>query len=155
MSNESFHFFNKNKSLKITKKNLDNSCNKRELGKENSDNVSSDTENTSEYLEKYPFKKNKIKYNQKKFNIKTKEYHKNGKVTKFNLFKEKEINLNKFDKDIEINDSEKDCDSDNNIIKDGLKKVVDDLQEAFLIMKSKKFKELNNYSKYCKYCPEN
>ena len=57
-------------------------------------------------------------------------------------------------KNIKIIETEEDYDSDDSVIKDGLKKVEEDLSEALRIMKSKNFKELKNYSKYCKYRSE-
>ena len=154
MSNKSFNLLNKYKSLKVTKKNFANSCYKRAPGKENSENTNNDSENNLDYLEHYSCKKNKKIYEEKKFNVGTKVYYKNGKCTKFNLFKEKELQLNQLGKNIKIIETEEDYDSDDNVIKDGLKKVEEDLSEALRIMKSKNFKELKNYSKYCKYRSE-
>ena len=72
--------------------------------------------------------------------MKQKIYYKNGKGFKFNLFKEREIGLNGWDKKINILESEEDYDSDDNIILDGKGKTKDDIIEAMRLFRNNKFK---------------
>ena len=152
MSNISFNFFDKYKSLKkISKKNYANSCYKKAPGKENSENTVNETDNMLNNLEQYSFKKIKKYNNSKKFNVRSKEYYKNGKSTKFNLFREKDLNLDNLGKNIKTFETEEDYDSDDNTIKEGMNKVKEDLIEALRILKLKSLTEISNYKKYCKY----
>ena len=97
------------------------------------------------------FKKMKKINNSQKYNVNKKEYNKAGKNEVFNLFKEKEIKINNYDNDIKILESEEDFDSDEDIISDGVRKSKIDLNEALILFKKNKFKDIINYNLYCKY----
>ena len=125
---------------------------KKLSGKENLDNTDDTSDNYMKTLEnKSHGKKSKIVFTPKKLKVYQKVYYKNGKGTKFNLFNEKEIGLNGWDKKINILESEEDYDSDENVINDGKVKTKDDIIEALRLFKNNKFKDIMNYSKYCKY----
>ena len=97
------------------------------------------------------FKKMKKINNSQKYNVNKKEYNKAGKNEVFNLFKEKEIKINNYDNDIKILESEEDFDSDEDIISDGVRKSKIDLNEALILFKKNKFKDIINYNLYYKY----
>ena len=125
---------------------------KKSSGKENLDNTDNTSDNYMKTLENKSYaKKNKIVFTPTKYHVNQKVYYKNGKGTKFNLFKEREIGLNGWDEKINILESEEDYDSDENVIKDGKAKTKDDIIEALRLFKNNKFKDIENYSKYCKY----
>ena len=153
MTNISHNFYQEFQHLiKNTQKNYPHSNYKRPPGKENLDNSDDTPENYINTLETNLYvKKFKKIFTPGKFNVKQKVYYKNGKGMKFNLFREREIGLNGWDKKINILESEEDYDSDENVIMDGKGKTKDDLIEALRIFKINKFKEIKNYSKYCKY----
>ena len=153
MSNISFTFYQEFQNyIKNDKKNFSRSNYKKAPGKENFNNFIDPPEQDLNILEaKSSVNKRKNLYTPRKFNVKQKIYYKNGKGFKFNLFKEREIGLNGWDKKINILESEEDYDSDDNIILDGKGKTKDDIIEAMRLFKNNKFKEIQNYSKYCKY----
>ena len=129
---------------KINKKKFLNSNYKKPSNKENINNYFPESEN--KYLPK-----NKKVFQKLYFNVKKKEFYKDGKVTRFNLFKENEIGLNGWDKKIDIRESEEDYDSDDEIVGDGIDKIKEDLKIGLKIFKKKNFKEIVNYGKYRKY----
>ena len=99
----------------------------------------------------YNLKKRKMVMPIMKIKIDKKVFYKNdGRKEQFNLYKESELSLNKFDNKINIMPSEEDYDSDDMIIMDGKKKAEQDLFEAVEIIKGNGFEEISNYVKYCK-----
>ena len=132
------------KYIKNTPKKYPQSNHKKIQGKENLDNIDNSSDDSFA-------KKIKKVFTQKKYKVNQKVYYKNGKGIKFNLFKEKEIGLNEWDKKINILESEEDYDSDENVIKDGKARTKNDIIEALRLFKNNKFKDIMNYSKYCKY----
>ena len=88
---------------------------KKVSNKENINNYFPESENKC-------LPKNKKVFQKLYFNVKKKEFYKDGKVTRFNLFKENEIGLNGWDKKIDIRESEEDYDSDDEIVGDGIDK---------------------------------
>ena len=144
---QEFQYLNKIKIKQYAKSNY-----KKAPGKENIENFEESQENYINTLdEKSPIMKLKKIYTPKKFNVKIKTFYKDGKSTKFNLYKEGEIGLNGWNKKISILESEEDYDSDENVIMNGKAKTKDDLNEAMRLFKRNKFKDINNYLKYCKY----
>ena len=140
------------KYIKNTPKKYPQSNHKKIQGKENLDNIDNTSDDYMKTLENKSFaKKIKKVFTQKKYKVNQKVYYKNGKGIKFNLFKEKEIGLNEWDKKINILESEEDYDSDENVIKDGKARTKNDIIEALRLFKNNKFKDIMNYSKYCKY----
>ena len=118
-------------------------------------NLSKYIKESNNSSKKSNFNKQKKSFNPFSFNIGTKEFYKDGKSEEFNLFKEKEIGLNGWDKKINILESEEDYDSDQSIINDGKGKAKDDLNEAFKLFKKNRFKDIFNYKLYCKYNKKN
>ena len=153
MSNKFSNFLEELKSVKkINKKNYFNSYYKKAPGKENYENFFDESELNLNLLEQNScLKKNRKIQNGKKFHIREKIFYKNGQSIRFLLFREDEIGLKRYGKNVNILDSEEDYDSDDNLIKVGVKKVKDDLSEAVRKLERNKFEVINGLKIYGKY----
>ena len=138
--------------IKDNKKNYAFTNYKKKIFREDKENIMNESDNIINILEvSSALKKRKINNRLNNIKVDKKEYNKDGKKTKFNLYKDKDLGLNIYDKQIKILDSEEDYESDEKIIMDGKIKTREDLSEALKIFNKKKFEEINNFSKYCKY----
>lgn len=153
MSNKFTNFAKEFQSMKkMNNKNYFNSYYKKAPGKENSENFMDDSELNINILEQNSnLKKNRIAYKGKQFNVREKTFMSKDHRKKFCLFREKEIKLNGWDNKVDILDSEEDYDSDDNIINQGFKKTINDLDEAIKKLKRNKFEVIINFPKYYKY----
>lgn len=85
----------------------------------------------------FPVKKKKVEY--------VKHYREDGRAVRFKVFKEKDLNINKFDDEIDIQSSEEDYGSDEDIIKHGKEKSEREMLEAFEFIKKNKLESFANY----------
>ena len=129
-----------------------------------------DRQNFEKYVKKYPkdeedetstnsnfsndkiiLKKIKKPFSQKKSKINTvKHYKEDGDCVVFPLFKERELNIDVYDKEITIESGEDDFLSDEGTIDYGKKKVQKDLIAAFELIKKENCRCLENLKKYSK-----
>ena len=102
--------------------------------------------------EKFIFRKNKKGMSQRKSKINLVKYYKeDGDYLNFPMFNEKEININKYDKEVTIESGEDDFLSDEGTIDYGLNKVQKDLINAFEIIKKENCRCLGNLKRYSKF----
>ena len=80
-----------------------------------------------------------------------KYYKEDGDYLNFPMFNEKEININKYDKEVTIESGEDDFLSDEGTIDYGLNKVQKDLINAFEIIKKENCRCLGNLKRYSKF----
>lgn len=108
---------------------------------------------------KYPIKCNrdglnkriKISYTEhKNITINYKKYYKEDGISYeiFPLYKEKEIRINIYDKKVQIESAEEDYNSDENVLENGKKKIMDDLIEALKTIKKQGKNAFVNCNKY-------
>ena len=102
-------------------------------------------------FDKFAFRKNKKLSTQKKNKINVVKYYKeDGDYVNFPIYKEKEINIDIFDKKVKIESGEDDFESDKGTIDYGIKKVGKDLISAFDLIKKENSKCIENLKKYSK-----
>ena len=102
--------------------------------------------------DKFILKKIKKGYSQKKTKIDYVKYFKeDGDYVNFPMFKERELNIDLYDKQVKIESGEDDFLSDEGTIDYGLKKVEKDLNKAFEIIKKENCRCLGNLKRYSKY----
>ena len=107
--------------------------------------------NSNFSTDKLILKKIKKPFSQKKNKINTvKHYKEDGKAVEFPLFKEKELNIDVYDKKVTIESGEDDYLSDEGTIEYGMKKVEKDLIAAFELIKKENCRCLENLKKYSK-----
>ena len=96
-------------------------------------------------------KKIKKPFSQKKSKINTvKHYKEDGDCVVFPLFKERELNIDAYDKEVTIESGEDDFLSDEGTIDYGKNKVKKDLIAAFELIKKENCRCLENLKKYSK-----
>ena len=101
--------------------------------------------------EKLIFKKVKKPFSQKKSKINTiKHYKEDGEAVDFPLYKERDLNINVYDKEVTIESGEDDFLSDESTIDYGMKKVQKDLIAAFELIKKENCRCLDNLKRYSK-----
>ena len=101
--------------------------------------------------EKLIFKKVKKPFSQKKSKINTiKHYKEDGVAVDFPLYKERDLNINVYDKEVTIESGEDDFLSDEGTIDYGMKKVQKDLIAAFELIKKENCRCLDNLKRYSK-----
>ena len=101
--------------------------------------------------EKLIFKKVKKPFTQKKSKINTiKHYKEDGETVDFPLYKERDLNINVYDKEVTIESGEDDFLSDESTIDYGMKKVQKDLIAAFELIKKENCRCLDNLKRYSK-----
>ena len=116
-------------------------------------NIEDDETSTNSEIsfDKFVFRKNKKLSTQKKSKINLIKYYKeDGYVVNFPLFKEKEINIDLYDKKVDIESGEDDFESDQGTIDYGKNKVNKDLITAFELIKKENSHCLGNLKKYSK-----
>ena len=102
--------------------------------------------------DKFYFKKNKKIYSPKRAKINFVKYYKeDGMTVDFPIYKERELNIDIYDKKVDIESGEDDFLSDEGTINYGLDKVKKDLIATFEIIKKENYHCIENLKKYSKF----
>ncbi len=107
--------------------------------------------NSNFSYDKLILKKIKKPYSQKKDKIDTVKYYKeDGDVVHFPIYKERQLNIDLYDKKVDIESGEDDYLSDQGTIDYGLQKVEKDLISAFELIKKENCRCIENLKTYSK-----